>query len=94
MGRPKASPQILEFAALFADAVTIDSEKHLVARTGEYSIFSLLSRVAPNVSQQLSLNCSILNNNQRAYFADDQKRNITEVEKVFNLRNVKLNKIY
>ena len=52
MGRPKASHQNRDFAIAFADLVTIDSPGlyDWVARTGEYSIFTLLSRVAPNVS--------------------------------------------
>ena len=49
MGRPKASAQMLAFAAHFADAVTAKSHRPFdcVARTGKYSIFSLLARLAP-----------------------------------------------
>ena len=49
MGRPKASAEMLAFAALFADAVTTKSRRpfDFVARTGKYSIFSLLERLAP-----------------------------------------------
>ena len=52
MGRPKASQRILDFAALFTDAVTTKSHRPYdwVARTGKYSIFSLLARLAPKAS--------------------------------------------
>ena len=55
MGRPKASPRILDFAALFTDAVTINSQNPYdwVARKGEFSIFALLSRLAPTVSDSI-----------------------------------------
>ena len=52
MVRPKASRSACDFASTFAFAVTAvssDSED-LVARCGSFSIFALLSRVAPKVS--------------------------------------------
>ena len=51
MGRPKASERTLDFAALFAHTVTTKSHRPYdwVARTGEYSIFSLMSLLAPKV---------------------------------------------
>ena len=49
MVRPKASAQMLAFAANFADAVTTKSHRPFdcVARTGKYSIFMLLASLAP-----------------------------------------------
>ncbi len=51
MGRPKASERIREFAATFANTVTAISTRPYdwVARTGEFSVFTLLMRLAPNV---------------------------------------------
>ncbi len=51
MGRPKASERIRDFAATFANTVTANSTRPYdwVARTGEFSMFTLLMRLAPNV---------------------------------------------
>ena len=59
MGRPRASQQIRDFAALFADVVTANSScpYDWVARTGDYSIFSLLARLATNVWELIRDNC-------------------------------------
>jgi hypothetical protein len=51
MGRPRASNAVRDFAALFAKSVTVPSSARYdwVARTGETSIFVLLSRLSPKV---------------------------------------------
>ncbi len=51
MVRPKASKCSKDIASEFAFAVTISSNNRgdLIARTGAFSIFSLLSRTAPTV---------------------------------------------
>ena len=90
MGRPKASPRILEFAVLFADAVTTDSPNYLVARTGKYSIFALLSQVAPDVSRHSITYCYEII--QVPCFTGCSKRGCTEITKVIDLLNVLLNK--
>ena len=52
MGRPKPCETTREFVAALARTVTIQSSAPCswVARTGQHSIFALLSRVAPKVS--------------------------------------------
>ncbi len=49
MVRPKASPSSLEIAGLFAASIIIKSENKddFIARQGRFSIFSLLSELAP-----------------------------------------------
>ena len=49
MGRPKATPLIRDFAVTFANVVTVPSSSPCdwVAKNGCYSIFNLLSTVAP-----------------------------------------------
>jgi hypothetical protein len=51
MGRPKASDEVCDFVALFANTVTVYSSSRFdwVARTGRHSVFVLLSRIAPKV---------------------------------------------
>ena len=51
MGRPKPSDQVQDFAAAFACAVTTPSESSsdYVARSGEFSLYALLDRLAPKV---------------------------------------------
>jgi hypothetical protein len=51
MGRPRASNAVRDIAALFAKSVTVPSSARYdwVARTGETSIFVLLSRLSPKV---------------------------------------------
>jgi hypothetical protein len=57
MGRPKASERIRDFAATFANTVTANSTRPYdwVARTGEFSMFTLLMRLAPNVRSQIKI---------------------------------------
>jgi hypothetical protein len=52
MVRPKASASSLEIASLFAASVTTESDNKddYVARQGCFSIFSLLSQLAPQAS--------------------------------------------
>ena len=52
MVRPKASQCVCDFASTFAFAVTAESSNRedLIARSGSFSIFALLSRVAPKVA--------------------------------------------
>jgi hypothetical protein len=52
MVRPKASASSLEIASLFAASVTTESDnkEDFVARQGCFSIFSLLSHLAPKAS--------------------------------------------
>jgi hypothetical protein len=51
MGRPRASSDVREFAAMFANTVTAYSPSRYdwVARTGRYSLFALMTRLAPKV---------------------------------------------
>ena len=51
MGRPKPSEQVQDFAFAFACAVTTPSASisDYVARSGEFSLFALLGRLAPKV---------------------------------------------
>ncbi len=51
MGRPKASDNIRELAAAFANVVTIATVRRYdwVARLGKHSIYTLLGAVAPKV---------------------------------------------
>ncbi len=51
MGRPRASDTIRDFAATFAAKVTTPSASQYdwIARTGQYSMFSLLTKLAPKV---------------------------------------------
>ena len=57
MGRPRASNAVRDFAALFAKSVTVPSSARYdwVARTGETSIFVLLSRLSPKVLSTFSM---------------------------------------
>ena len=51
MVRPKASKDSLDMAGSFALAVTTESKsgQDLIARIGNFSIFALFSRIAPEV---------------------------------------------
>ena len=51
MGRPKPSQQVLDFAAAFACAVTAQSASicDFVARSGDFSLYAVLRRLAPKV---------------------------------------------
>lgn len=55
MGRPRPSEQVQEFAVAFACAVTTPSASvsDYVARSGEFSLFALLGRIAPKVCTPL-----------------------------------------
>ena len=55
MVRPKADPIALEIACKFALSVTIQSNDSddFIARQGRFSIFSLLSQIAPKVPSNL-----------------------------------------
>ena len=52
MGRAKPSQQVLDFAAAFARAVTAQSASicDFVARSGDFSLYALLGRLAPKVN--------------------------------------------
>jgi hypothetical protein len=51
MGRPKPSQEVLDFALAFACAVTTQSASicDFVARSGNFSLYALLGRLAPKV---------------------------------------------
>jgi hypothetical protein len=51
MGRPRASSDVREFAAMFANTVTAYSPSRYdwVARTGRHSLFVLMTRLASKV---------------------------------------------
>ena len=51
MGRPRASNTIRDFAATFANTVTVTStcQYDWIARTGKHGVFTLLSKLAPKV---------------------------------------------
>ena len=51
MGRPRANVTNREFAAAFANSVTVRSTYRYdwVARIGEHSVYALLSQLAPKV---------------------------------------------
>jgi hypothetical protein len=51
MGRPKPSQDVLDFAVAFACAVTAQSASicDFVARSGDFSLYALLGRLAPKV---------------------------------------------
>ena len=44
------TPTVKDFAAAFVNAVTIKSERGMIAKNGDESLFSVMSQIFPNVS--------------------------------------------
>ena len=44
------TPTVKDFAAAFVNAVTIKSERGMIAKNGDESLFSVISQIFPNVS--------------------------------------------